>query len=67
MFCNLSTYPTLGEKNFNISTKDRKLHNNLFIVISFNIFTHIHYKDSGILVTLYRPHRKFIVNKHNFK
>jgi len=37
------------------------------LLFAFNVFTHVPYKDSCIPMTLHRPHRKFIVNKHNFK
>jgi hypothetical protein len=33
----------------------------------FNMFAHVHYKDSCIPMTLHTHHRKFIVNRHNFK
>jgi hypothetical protein len=37
------------------------------LLFSFNMFVQIHYKDSCIAMTLHTPHKKFIVNKYNFK
>ncbi len=37
------------------------------LLFSFNMFVQVHYKDSCITMTLHTPHKKFIVNKHNFK
>jgi hypothetical protein len=37
------------------------------LLFAFNVFAHVPYKDSCISITLHRSHRKFIVNKHNFK
>ncbi len=67
MFCNLSMYPTLGRKTLIFQQRIENYITFYSLLFSVNIFTHIHCKDSGILMTLYRPHRKFIVNKHNFK